>query len=219
MTTAAKTPVANAIPPAPIQADPVAITLQVISTPPAKLEDGMQLVSWSRRSTEKNPVDAANRFRGVVQSASVLQLPDGSTTSKFSKLLQNTINELADARFTAWVKDNMMATAMPASFTSMDSVLAFYAEEKQRAVMDGAKILTWLKASPTFAALNEKQQKSWLEKMPKMAAPSYAGLFSRENAATVISRIHADDLEAPEAMFIMERCNKIINALSEEDSL
>ena len=211
MTTAAQTT-------APVQADPVQPMLQVISTPPAEVSKDSQLISWSRRSTEKNPVPAAQRFRGVIQPVSVLTLPDGSTTSKFSRLLQNTINDLADARFTAWVKDNMHAAEMPASFTSMDSILAFYSEEKQRQTIDGDKLAAWLKTSKTVAALPAATQKSWLEKLPKMAAPGFANIFTRDQAATIISRFDESECDAPEAAFIITRCNTIINKVSEVDA-
>lgn len=211
MTTSTKTD-------APATTETTVPMLQVLSTPPAEVAKDMQLISWSRRSTEKNPVPAAQRFRGVVQAIGVLTLPDGSTTSKFSKLLQNTINDLADARFTAWVKDNMHATEMPASFTSMDSILAFYSEEKQRQTIDGDKLAAWLKTSKTVAALAANLQKSWLEKLPKMAAPGFANIFTRDQAATIVSKIHEDEVDAPEAAFIITRCNTIINKVSEVDA-
>lgn len=192
---------------------------QVVSTPPAKLEDNTVAISWSRRSTDKNPVKTEERYRGIVVPAATLALPDGSTTSKFAALLQATIYDLADKKFAKWAADNMLVTEVDASLFSLDAVILYWAEEKKAAQMDGAKIADWLKTSKTYKDLPEAVQKTWLSKIPKIAAPGYANFFSKGQAATIVSKLHADDLEAPAAQFIMTRCNNIISRESQEEVL
>lgn len=194
-------------------------TLQIISTPPLQVAETDMVVCWSRRSTEKNPVAAAERYRGVTIKRAVLAVPAEKCNSAFHALLQSTIHNLADAAFTAWVKDKMQETQAPTSLLTLNNVLAFWAEEKQRQVIDGEKIAEWLKTSATYASLNEQQKKGWLNKLPKIAAPSYAMAFAKEQAAAIVSKLHADDLEHPACVFVAMRCNNVISKEPEVDTL
>lgn len=194
-------------------------TLAVVTVAPAKLADNEHLISWTGRSTEKNPLDATNRFRGIVVHSATLAIPDGATTSKFSKLLQETIHKLADAKFSADIKDQMTASTVQAAAYSLDAVLAYWAEEKQRQVIDGAKIIDWLKQSATYQALDAAKQKVWLSIVPKMAAPSYSNIFTTAQAAAIVAKIADADTDHPIALFIATRCNNIINKLTQEAEL
>lgn len=194
-------------------------TLQVVSTPPLKLAEDEHTIEWSRRSTDKNPVATSERYRGVVIKRSALAVPADACSSKFSRLLQQTVNSLADAHFTTWVKDRMSETQIPAALLTLDSVLAYWAEEKQRTSIDGSAITAFLQQCKTFATLNAEQRKGWLNKLPKIAAPAYKQLFTQEQAATIVSRIVDEDTEHPAAVFIIQRCNNILNATSEEEAL
>lgn len=191
---------------------------QVVSVAPAKLEDNTMLVSWSRRSTEKNPVKTEERFRGIVVPTASLALPDGATTSKFSALLQSVIYDLADKKFAKWAIDNMLVSEVDPTQFSLDAVIAYWAEEKKASQMDGAKITDWLKASKTLAALPEAAQKVWLSRLPKIAAPGYVNLFSQKDAASLVSKLHPEDLDHPAAVFVVTRCNTIISRESVQES-
>jgi hypothetical protein len=195
-------------------------TVQIISTPPVGgIKDGTTLVSWSRRSTEKNPVPTAERYRGVVIPAANLALPDGATTSKFSRLLQSTIYDLAAGKFQAYITDRMFEATMPTAVLTLDSVIAFWAEEKQRQTIDAAKITDFLKSSETIKTLPENTAKVWISKVPRIAAPSYKNLFSKEQAAVIISKLADADNHSPIYDFIVTRCNNIISEVSEEEAL
>ena len=194
-------------------------TVQIVSVPPVKVADTDRVVSWSRRSTEKTPVVAEMRYRAVIVPAASLKVPDDACRSKFASLLQSTIHDLADARFQAHIKDQMHATEMPAALLSLDNVLAFWAEEKQRATVDAAKIIEWLKASATFKTLSLAQQAGWLNRLPKIAAPSYKGLINKEQAAAIISKISEDDTEHAVCVFCMTRLNNILGEESTTDVL
>ncbi len=191
----------------------------VLSIAPAKVEDNQIVISWSRRSTEKNPVKTEERYRGIVVHAASLALPDGATTSKFSALLQATIHDLADKKFTAWVKDNMMVREVDPAMFSLDAVIAYWAEEKRAAQIDADKISKWLVTSKTYLALPAETQKVWIAKIPKIAAPSYTNNFSKSQAATIVAKFHADDLDEAVASFIINRCNVILTKESVEEAL
>lgn len=200
---------------APAEVTPM---LAVTTVAPAKVADNEQVIAWSRRSTAANPVANENRYRGVTIHRSTLAIPDGCTTSKFSKLLQDTIDGLATARFTDYIKDRMQDKEIPAAILSLDNVLAYWAEEKQRSVINGEAVLNWLKSSATLAAMDANKQKTWTTKVPKIAAPSYINIFSKGEAAAIIAKIAEADADHAIAQFIATRCNAIINNESIEDA-
>jgi hypothetical protein len=187
------------------------IKMAPIFTVPQTLTDNQIAVIWSRRSTDKNPVAAENRYRAVVLPASRLQLPDGACTSKFQSLLQSTIHQLAETKLQADLKDGMHLREVPEASLSLDAVLSFWAEEKQRQVIDASAISKWLAESATFASLNPAQQAVWKTQLPKIAAPSYAMIFNAEMAAVIVSKIADADLEHPAALFVCQRCNSVIS--------
>jgi len=193
--------------------------VQVVSTPPSKVEEGSMVIEWSRRSTDKNPLPEAQRYRGIVIPASQLKVPDDSASSKFLRLLQGTIHDLAQALFVEKIKDQMEAIQIDGAAFTVDLVLAYWAEEKQRQSVDAAKITEWLKSSATFKVLNDAQKKGWLEKVPKIAAPSYQGIIRQGEAAAIVSRIVEEDLQHPIAIFILTRANKILSLESVETAL
>lgn len=191
----------------------------VVSTPPTAVPAEGIVIAWSRRSTAANPVKQEERYRGVVVHRALLALPDGATTSKFAALLQSTIHELAQARFQAWVSDGrMLEREMPHSVLALDNVLAYWAEEKQRATIDADKIKAWLSAAPTYAALTEAAKAVWMRQLPKMASPGYRNVFTKEQAATIVSKLAAEDLDHPVGVFVATRCNAIINEETQADA-
>lgn len=187
-------------------------TVQVTSVAPATIPDNHTLIVMSRRSTKENPVATADRYRAIMVHSAQLALPDGATVSKFAALLQATIADLADKKFSAWAKENLLVTQVDPAMFNLDAVITYWAEEKRAAQIDGAKLAAWLVTSETYKALAESTQKIWLKEIPKMAAPSYGNIFSKSAAATIVSKINEADHEHACAQFIMARCNKIIVA-------
>lgn len=194
-------------------------SLQVYSTPPVHLHESCMLVSWSRRSTKQNPVDASERYRGIVIDRSALAIAPDACSSKFQRLLQSTIHNLADSMFQGWATDNMSTVQYDGAPITVDNVLAFWADKKQREVIDGAAVLAWLEASKTWAALTETQRAAWKMKLPKIAAPSYKGSFSTGEAAKIMARFDEEDADTPTGLFICQRLNNILGEQSQEDAL
>lgn len=193
--------------------------VKVHTVQPTKIDDGKQLISWSRRSTDKNPVKAEERYRGVMIPETNLQLPDGACQSKFQVLLQSTIDTLAAGLFQEWASENMLASEYDADRLTVSTVLTHWAAQRDAAKIDAAKITAFLNASPTFAKLPEATRKAWLIKVPKIASPAYANLFTQEQAAVIISRLSVDDCETPEGAFIVARCNAIMSRETVEEAL
>lgn len=192
--------------------------LQVTSTPPIKVADADMVVCWARRSTTANPVSTTQRYRGTMIPRAKLAIPSDKCSSQFYMLLQSTIHGLADACFTAYIRERMDDVTIPAAVLTLDNVLAFWAEEKQRQVVDAEKITAWLPKSETWKALTDVQRKAWASKLPKIAAPSYALAFTKENAAAIITKIATEDMEHPIALFIATRCTNVINKETEENA-
>jgi hypothetical protein len=122
------------------------------------------------------------------------------------------VNELANACFTDWIRERMSETQIAAATLSLDSVLSYWASEAKRQSIDGEQITAFLKASVTLATLPEATRTIWLNKLPKIAAPSYRGLFNQQQAGAIIAKLAEADLEHPVCVFIAIRCNNILQA-------
>lgn len=195
--------------------------LQVSSVVPASFDErAFFLVAMDRRSTDANPCAAHERHRSILVARSALQVPPDRAHSQFYALLQSTILKLAEGMFAAWAKVNLAATEYPSAKMTLDSVLAYWAEEKQRESIDGAKILAWLAASATLAALAPAKQAVWKSKIPKIAAPSYRQNFSKDQALAILAQLADSDAAHACAIFIAQRCQNIIDAPdSQEEAL
>lgn len=205
---------------APTTAGQIAPSLHVFTRPPVAVREDARIVAWSRRSTEKNPVPEAERYRGIVVAASALKVPDDACASKFQRLLAATVHKLADEMFTAWCKQdgNLMKAEYDGASLDTDSVLNYWAEERQRETIDGAAITAWLKQSATLAAMEagSAQHKAWLAIMPKLAAPGYKGALKPEQASAAILRIKDEDAEHAVCAFIMQRLTNIIEGTADQ---
>ena len=193
--------------------------VQVVSTPPAKVAEFEHVISWSRRSTDKTPVKESERYRGIVVPKSQLKVPDDAAVSKFHRLIQATIDDLADTMFRVWVAEHMASTECDSSRFTVDNVLAFWAEERQRQLVDGAQIVEFLTKSATFKKFDAAKKQVWLSKLPKIAAPSYKNTFTKEQAASVLAQFADDDLQHTVCAFIAQRCNNILTTESVQEVL
>lgn len=196
-------------------------SLQIYSTPPLNIAAGCKILSWSRRSTDKNPVPVAERYRGVVINEQEIRIPADACLSKFHMLLQSTIIGAAEAMLTDWLKEdgNIRASEYTGQALTMDNALMYWSEKKQREQIDAKQITDWLKESATFAELDEAKQKIWLAKVPKIAAPTYKGSFTRNEAAAIVARIADADTDHAIAQFVITRCNAIMMAEDQSDLL
>ena len=191
----------------------IAPSAQIHTRPPVAITEGATIVAWARRSTEKNKISEAERYRGIVVQAASITPPADACASKFQRLLSATVAKLAEDQFTAWCKQdgNMMKAAYDGPAITVDSALMHWAEQKQRESIDGAAITAWLKQSATFAAFeNDKQRAAWLTIMPKLAAPSYRQALKPDQAQTAILRIADADAEHAVCQFLMQRLSNIM---------
>lgn len=194
---------------------------QVFSTPPVNVHENCMLVSWSRRSTKQNPIETADRYRGLVIDKAALTLAPDACASKFQRLLQSTVHTLADTMFQAWATENMAETQYNGAPVNIDNVLMHWAEKKAREVIDAATVLTWLESSETWGKLTQPQQAAWKIKLPKIAAPSYKGSFTTGEAVKIIARLGESEADADTqiGLFILQRLNNILGEVSQEDAL
>lgn len=183
---------------------------QVLTVPPIALAEGCTVLFWKRRSTKETPVAQENMYRGMVIEYDKIKVPDDACKSTFSRLLQATISSLAQEMFTAWAAENITAPIYTGAAINVNSVLSFYAEQKQREVIDAKQIAEWLPKSATWGTLSEKQKAVWLKLMPKIAAPAYRNVgISPTSAGTAILRFADEDAEHPVCCFLLQRLTNI----------
>lgn len=186
-----------------------------ISTVPVATPAGSLLLEMRRRSTKETPVARENAYRCALIGEAITAIDAGSVPSRFSVLLQSTINDLAQARFAEFCKANPTALTVDQRLFRVDALLAYWAEEKQSQRITGASITEWLAQSATLRSVPAAAATVWTRELPKLAAPSYAGVFTKKQAASIVARLHDDDLEHPVCVFVATRCNIILN---KEDS-
>lgn len=184
--------------------------LQIFTTPQV-VPAGRIAIEMRRRSTKENPVPREQSYRCVLVPEGLLAINAGATQSKFVTLLQTTIHELARDRFAAFIKDNEAAATIPQALLSLDNVLAFWAEVKASQRIDAATIVEWLKQSATLQTLAPAAAAVWLRELGKLAAPSYASVFTKKQAASIVAKLADADLEHPTCAFVATRCNAILS--------
>lgn len=192
-----------------------ATTLQVFTTP-QEVKAPMLAIEWRRRSTKQNPIAEANRYRAILVNEAAVTIAPSDCASKFAKLLQSTIHDLASKMLADELGETDKREVQAARYT-INGIMAHWAEEKKRQTIDAAAITEWLKQSKTFASLNANQQTAWLTAMPKMAAPAYrnclgSGDRGKAAAAVALSRLHADDTDNAVCQFLAERLGNIMSA-------
>jgi hypothetical protein len=193
---------------------------QVFTVVPLHIADACMLVSWSRRATKQNPIEPGDRYRGIVVERAALAIAPDACSSKFQRLLQSSIHNLADSMFQQWAGDNMAATQYDGAPITVDNVLSFWADRKARETIDGAAVLAWLKASKTHAALPSDQHRAkWEQVVPKIAAPAYRGSFTQDEASKIAARIVEEDADSPVGLFVLQRLSTIIGTVSQADLL
>lgn len=198
-----------------IVAGALSASKQVYTTAPVAVAEDAMILAWSRRSTSTNPVPAPERYRGMIVTKAALAVPADACNSKFARLLQATVHKLAEDVFVNWCKQdgNLQRAEYDGAAITVDSALAYWAEERAREQITAANIVEWLNQSATFKALpSEQVRKVWLANVPKIAAPSYKQAFDAESAAKIAARIVEADHEHAICAFILQRCANIMSA-------
>jgi len=199
------------------------VTIGQVSTTSLETEVGTYKLEYSRRSTEKNPIDAAQRYRAALIGEDQLRIDAGAVPSKFTVLLQSTIYDLAQTKFQKeMLESNMLATTINPSSYTIDAVLAFWATKRESEKVDAATITAWLTASATLKQPGfedgTKKRAVWLNRIPKIAAPAYKASFSQAEAASILAQFNDADLENPIGAFVATRLNTIIEQQSQESA-
>lgn len=191
--------------------------LPITTVEPATVPAGFVLVAARQRSSKEKKVEASQRFRGILVPEAAILPPVEACHAQYREILVSQIDALASEKLAAVWKDSDPKEVRADAFT-LASILAYFAEKKQRQSIDGAAITEWLKASATLATLTEAQQATYLRVLPKLAAPGFRGVLSAENAATVAQRIADDDAATTVGAFVMKRLADIMEAVSTADA-
>ena len=190
-----------------------------IYTVPTPTPAGMHALEYSRRSTDKNPVAQSERYRVAFIPEELRLVSAEGMASKFHALVQARIDELAKQRFEAMCKAEgpMLAAIDPRAFT-VDSLLMYAAEERERSRITKESMLAWLTSSATFASLSDAGKKLWQARVPGILAPMFKNAFTRNEANSILAKLHNDDMSDPHCVLLANRLSIIAEAASIEDS-
>lgn len=182
-----------------------------IYTVPTATPPGMFALEKRARSTEKNPVEASQRYRVAFIPESLRLIDAGAMPSKFASLVQATIDGIAQERFAAMLaEDGMSLAAIDPKAFSVDALLMYWAEQRDRQRITKESLLSWLEGSATFASLSEKAKQLWRSRIPGILAPLYRNAFTVNEATNIVAKIADSDLSDPHAVMLANRLQIII---------
>ena len=191
--------------------------LQVFTTE-QEPKPGYVAISTTQRNSERKAVTADQRCRCVLVPEASIQPDAGTMPSKFLHLVSSMLCDIAADRLKQQWQENGDPREVSASLFTVDSLLVFAAERKQREAMTGEKVAAWLKESATLRTLNDAARATWLARLPKIAAPGFRGSFTAEQAATIAGKISEEDHASPVCSFVLGRLASIMEAASTVDA-
>lgn len=190
--------------------------LQVFATEQTAVAGAINVVC-SARATKGKTIAADQRTRCIQVPEASMLIDSAAVPSKFLALIQNEVHALAKARLdAAWADGDQRQ--VPAAHYTVDGLLSYYAEKRQAMNVDATKVLAWLKASATLAALPESKHAAWLSALPKLASPGYRAVLRPDAAAKILAQLAEDDQLSPVGAFVAQRLASIMDAESNADA-
>jgi hypothetical protein len=197
-----------------------ATTAQVFTADTVTPVGTHKLVKGSRASKGKE-VPESERVRIAFVPEGPLLIDAGAVPTKYAQLLQDTIHDLAKARFVAMLKQAPLLREIPIAAFTISALLEWTNAERESSKVTKPAILEWLKTSETLKALSLAKQTVWLAKIPQLALGTDLVLaaFTHQQAASIISQLSDADCEHAIGQFILARCNLILETEELADSL
>jgi len=188
-----------------------ASALVPIYTVPTPTPAGFYALEKRARSTEKNPVAAHDRYRVAFVPEQPLLIDAGGISSKFASLVQARIHEIAQERFAALLaEEGMSLQAIEPRMFTVDALLGYWAEERERSRITKESLLSWFAGSATAATLSEKSRQLWQARLPGILAPLYRNAFTVNEATQIVAKLADADMSDPHAVMLANRLQIII---------
>lgn len=195
-----------------VPAEAATAALVPVYTVPTATPAGMHALEYSRRSTEKNPIPSEHRYRVAFIPEGLRAIDAGAIPSKFATLVQASIDAIAKDRFENQCKEAEMRLAAidPRAF-SVDALLAYWAEDRERSRITKESMLAWLQSSATFTSLqSDAVRRIWLQRIPGILAPMYKNAFTVGEATQIAAKLADADIADPHCVLLANRLQIII---------
>lgn len=182
-----------------------------IYTVPTPTPAGTYALEKRARSTQQNPVDASNRYRVAFVPEQPLLIAQDGVSSKFAALVQARIHDIAQERFAALLaEEGMSLQALEPRMFTVDALLSYWAEERDRSRITKESLLAWFDSSATAASLSEKGRQLWRTRLPGILAPMYRNAFTSNEATQIVAKLADADMGDPHAVMLANRLQIII---------
>lgn len=190
-----------------------------------QIAEGLVLVSYNWRSTEKRIVPDSQKHRSVLVPATVIfDESVASVPARFRAMIQSALLEIAAARLADFCMDSSMAaTTINASLLSTESLLRWNSDRlalQQRLTAD--EIKSWAPTSATvlsvLAAHGKPAADALLVQLVKLAGPNHG--LTPERAGKLLSALwKSEDADNLVGLRVLLRLQSIKEAPSAESVL
>jgi hypothetical protein len=198
--------------------------LNIVSVQPAAITAGMQLIEQTWKTTEKQIIPAANKYRAVELPADLWTTDDtiSSARDSLKLFMLDAIYDLAKAYLKHIVEDsNWQRSQVDVDSFKLDALLAWNAERAALAGRLNAEAITaWLAESVTVKAFTAKKGadvgKALGAQLVKLAGPNHG--LTAERATQLLTNIwQAEDVGTMMGLRIYNRIQAIANKKPDAD--
>ena len=192
-------------------------TLINISSKPQETVDSTQLqiiATW--KSTEKQPISAANSKRAVLLPANIWTANVQTLENNFRVFVLDAIEELAKSYLAEIVKaSNWMRTQVPQEDFQLENLLAWQNQKNEMSArLDAAMIKSWAEKSATVinarSVHGDKVAAALIDTFSKLAGPNHG--LAPDRATKILSKLwQAADNNDPTGVRIQLRMQGIID--------
>lgn len=186
---------------------------------PKEIPQGMQLVSFSRKSTAKNPVAEEHKERHAIVPAypKVDASIEGSSNAVLTAALLEVIEKQASSVLQAAFIANPEAEEVDASILEWSAILASMEEKQSKETITGDIIAQWYDSSETgkanatrYGTDDTAKKKSAMLRQKYMSLASMNSGIPAEQATRFLGYLKEEDLSHPIAATVARRLSQII---------
>lgn len=202
--------------------------LTILKDEPKQVPEGQCIVSFSRKSTTKNPVADSEKQRFVL--AAILPAPIASINSEANSILSAALADLLDSTRSqilqaAFVADTKIET-IEAGKLDLSSILEVLEQRQSSTSLTSDRIAQWYDASKTaegnavrYGTDDKAKAKSKMLRDKYLSLASGNSGITPDQATRFLSYVHESDLQHPIGASIVRKLQGIISKAIDADAL
>lgn len=193
--------------------------------PTTELAQGISLVSFTRKSTKKNPVADADKYRAIEVPAFTMPTLAEGTDNVFAVAIREAFDNAAGEILRDYVDSNKGATEVDVSLFTFAAVVAKMQAQATSQRLNQETIAAWYDSSETAKDAAKRYEGATMEKKTAALKSHYLSLASNnpgispELATKMISYINANDVTNATAKVVLQRLEKLSKKVDTSEEL